>query len=104
MDFDWINFDEQYNICKYIGIIWNISAIYILWILVHYISAHLYVRWCVPATIVGFITAPVLVPAPHCHALRWSIYTGGERIFAMWIMIGSWILNKINMFNEKKTQ
>jgi|TARA_B110000967_G_C18838127_1_gene537895 hypothetical protein len=104
MDFDWEKLLEKYDVRKYTGLLGNISAIYVVWIVLHYTSSHLYVRWCVPATIAGFITAPFLVPAPHCQALRWSIYTGGERIFAMWVLIGSWLLNQINMLGEKKNK
>jgi|TARA_B110000285_G_C14912172_1_gene508475 hypothetical protein len=73
------------------------SYIYIMWITAHYIAAHMYASICVPATIIGFITAPFLVPAPHCQALRWTIYTGGEKIFAMWVLLGTWMFNKVNL-------
>ena len=80
----------------------GVSYIYFMWITAHYVAAHMYARWCVPATIVGFITAPFLVPAPHCQALRWTIYTGGEKIFAMWVVIGSWMFIKINLNDYNK--
>jgi len=86
---------------KYFHTFISISYIYIIWITSHYIASHMYIWFCVPATIIGFVTAPFLVPAPHCQAIRWTIYTGGEKIFAMWLLIGSWIFNKIEF--HKKT-
>lgn len=69
----------------------NVAGVYLLWILVHYISAHLYVHWCVPATILGFIASPFIAPAPHCQALRWGLYNGGNSIIAMWLILGAWL-------------
>jgi hypothetical protein len=102
MEFNWRKIMEDYNVWRYLSIISSVSAIYIAWIVLHYMSSHLYVSWCVPATIIGFITAPFLVPAPHCQALRWCIYTGGERIFAMWVMIGTWLFNQISRYSDTK--
>ena len=70
-------------------------GIYLLWILMHYIASHLYVYWCVPATIMGLIMSPFLVPAPHCYGLRWIIYQGGNSIIVMWSFIGFWLIGKI---------
>lgn len=86
---------------KYFDVIIGVSYIYVVWIAAHYIASHMYVWFCVPATFIGFLTAPFLVPAPHCQAIRWTIYTGGEKIFAMWMIIGSWLFNKIEI-NKKK--
>ena len=86
----------------YVNTVVSASYIYVLWIISHYIASHLYVKFCVSATIMGFITAPFLIPAPHCQGLRWVIYTGGEKIFAMWVIIGSWIFNKINTHSAIK--
>ena len=70
-------------------------GLYGIWIILHYASAHLYVYWCVPATLVGFLSAPFLVPAPHCQALRWAIYNGGNSIMAMWFIMGAWCMRYI---------
>tara|TARA_B110000879_G_scaffold135967_1_gene177695 strand:- start:662 stop:883 length:222 start_codon:yes stop_codon:yes gene_type:complete len=63
-----------------------------LWIVIHYIAAHLYVYLCVPATIAGFLMSPFLVSAPHCYGLRWAIFHGGNIIVAMWTILGIWLL------------
>ena len=90
-----MRFYKTSGISKAIDFVFAASYIYLIWIVVHYLSAHLYARWCVPPTIIGFILAPFLVPAPHCTALRWAIATGGHQIIAMWALIGTWLFNLI---------
>jgi len=70
----------------------SLFGVYIMWILTHYVSSHFYVHWCVPATFMGFILSPFLVPLPHCQALRWAIYNGGNSIVAMWVVLGIWLM------------
>lgn len=86
----------------YIGILENISwmvkssvGIYGIWVLLHYITPHLYVHFCVPLTFRGFIMSPFIAPSPHCQALRWAIYNGGNTIIAMWVVFGTWIMQKL---------
>lgn len=71
------------------------SAIYLVWILIHYISAHLYVQFCTPLSFTGFLMSPFVVSAPHCRALRWSINNGASSIDAMWILLGTWMCSKL---------
>ena len=73
----------------------NLFGIYLVWIVIHYAASHLYVKFCVPDNVYGFIVSPVIAPAPHCQALRWSIYNGGNSISAMWIILGAWILSHL---------
>lgn len=70
-------------------------GIYLLWIAMHYVASHLYVYWCVPASIMGLLMSAFLVPAPHCYGLRWLIYQGGNSIIVMWSFIGVWLLTYI---------
>ena len=80
----------------YLNCIVNTSiCIYLLWIVLHYISPHLYVHFCVPLTLHGFIMSPFIAPSPHCQALRWAIYNGGNTIIAMWVVFGTWIMQKL---------
>ena len=37
---------------------YNVSAIYLFWIIIHYLAAHAYVEYCVPTEIFGFIISP----------------------------------------------
>jgi hypothetical protein len=67
-------------------------GLYALWIILHFIAPHLYVYFCTPATFVGFITSPFIAPAPHCSALRWIIFTGGDMISSMWVILAGWFI------------
>lgn len=78
-----------------VSIVKNVTSVYLAWILLHYISSHLYVHLCVPATIIGFLASPFMTPLPHCIAFRWVIYNGGKMIEVMWIFIGKWAIEKL---------
>lgn len=75
--------------------LFSISKMYLLWIGIHYAASHAYVHFCTEGTIWGFITSPFLAPAPHCSALRWLIYTGGNSINTMWMMLGLWLIGHL---------
>ena len=75
--------------------LFKISGVYILWISLHYFSAHLYVKFCVPDTIIGFIMSPFMISTPHCQGLRWIVYNAANTINHMWLLIGSWIYSMI---------
>jgi hypothetical protein len=93
------NEDKKYYLVNYLFKTMKISisiyGIYILWIFLHYVSAHLYTNYCVPNTIYGIIISPILTTTPHCQGLRWIIYNGGNQINNMWITLGSWLCLKI---------
>ena len=69
--------------------------IYLAWIYLHYFASHLYIEYCVPSTVKGFIMSPFMVSAPHCQGLRWMIYNGGNTITNMWSLVGTWIYAKL---------
>jgi len=73
----------------------NICLIYFFWILAHYICAHLYTRFCAPLNFWGLLLSPLVVPAPHCRALRWVINIGGDTITQMWIVLGTYLTSKL---------
>jgi hypothetical protein len=73
----------------------KISAIYIVWICLHYVSSYLYIQLCVPYSWVGFFASPFLITSPHCKAFRWMIYTGASIIENMWLLLGIWICSNI---------
>lgn len=79
----------------YVAPFLSVFGIYILWICIHYISPRLYISYCVPATIVGFVYSPFLAQSPHCVALRWAISKSGESIYNMFGMLSMWLLTKI---------
>jgi hypothetical protein len=80
---------------KTIRYIIQISGIYLLWILLHYVAAQLYVKFCVPNNIVGFLLSPFMTATPHCQGLRWIIYNAANMINNMWIILGTWICSTI---------
>ena len=80
---------------NYVKSLVGLFGIYILWILIHYVSAHLYVKFCVPVTLFGFFGSPFIATLPQCVALRWIIYNGGMNIINMWGIAGSYIVNKL---------
>lgn len=73
----------------------KMAGIYIMWIGLHYVSAHLYTTICVPDTFLGFIMSPLMVVAPHCRALRWVVHAAAGVIDNMWIIFGTWICANI---------
>ena len=71
------------------------SSLYLFWIMLHYCSAQLYVYYCAPRGLYGFLISPFLVAAPHCRAIRWIIHNGGNMVDNMWIILGTWLCSKI---------
>jgi hypothetical protein len=88
-------FDIAQKMYDFVLLLSKMIGIYILWIILHYISAHLYTHLCVHLSFVGFITSPLIVASPHCIALRWMIMNGADSIQSMWILFGTWIISKI---------
>jgi hypothetical protein len=73
----------------------SVAGIYILWILLHFVSAHLYIYYCAHMSLMGAVMSPISVSAPHCRALRWAINTGANSIDAMWVVLGTWLCSKL---------
>ena len=69
----------------------KLYGIYLLWVCLHYVSAHLYTKLCVPAGVVGFIMSPFMIPTPHCQGLRWIVYNAGGIINNGWVLLGAWL-------------
>jgi hypothetical protein len=87
-------------VIKTARIIFKLYGIYFLWICLHYFSAHLYVKFCVPNSIVGFFMSPFMIITPHCQGLRWIVYNAAHIINNMWILIGAWIYSIIWIIND----
>jgi hypothetical protein len=73
----------------------RVSGIYLLWIVLHYVSSHLYVKLCVPNTVLGFLLSPFMMATPHCQGLRWIVYNATGVINNMWILMGAWICSAL---------
>ena len=84
---------------KSIKLVSNICGIYLMWITAHYISSHLYIKFCVPDTLIGFLISPFMTATPHCQGLRWIIYNGASMVNNMWIAFGTWVCSTIFILN-----
>jgi len=69
----------------------NSFYIYILYGLIHYISAYAYPYFCTPYGIAGFIKSFFLNEALHCQALRWTIMKTSESVTFGMILFGSYL-------------
>lgn len=76
-------------------IAYNIVGISIIWIIIHYTAANLYSNYCAELTIVGFVKSAFVAQEPHCVAMRWIIYNGGNMIHSMWMSVALWITAKV---------
>ncbi len=79
----------------------NISGIYLIWIFLHFIASQLYINFCVPKTLYGFIMSPLMIPAPHCQGLRWIVYNSANIITNMWVIFGTWVCSVLLINNNK---
>jgi len=86
---------------KSIKFIIRVSGIYLLWIVLHYVASQLYVKLCVPNTLVGFVISPFMVATPHCQGLRWIVYNAANIINNMWILMGAWICSTLLIINRE---
>ncbi len=55
-------------------IIYDISGIFILWIVLHYTAANLYAMFCAELTMFGFMRSIFIAQEPHCIAMNINIY------------------------------
>jgi hypothetical protein len=90
-----ISFQYTYKIVR---IFINVSGIYVLWIFLHYLASHLYIKLCVPNTVIGFFMSPFMTATPHCQGLRWIVYNAAIMINNMWITLGTWICSFLLIF------
>ena len=77
---------------------YDIAGFFILWITIHFCAANLYYRFCAEPTFIGYVKSIFVAQAPHCIAMRWVIYNGGNIINSMWLSIAVWLTTKV--FNK----
>ena len=94
---DWrVVFEEEITfVTETFVAVYRATSIYIVWVSIHYGSAHLYANWCAPIGWQGFLYSPFLAASPHCKALQWTIYNGGNTMEYMWATFGLWLLTKL---------
>ena len=101
--------EKSYNTviicCNYLSksfkIFINVSGMYLVWICLHYVATHLYVKLCVPSTIIGFLLSPFMTATPHCQGLRWVVYNAANIINNMWVVLGAWICSTFLIVNKE---
>jgi len=82
----------------------NASGIYLIWVILHYSASHLYIQFCVPNTIIGFLMSPFMTATPHCQALRWIVFNGANMINNMWVVLGTWICTNFLIINKNSNE
>jgi hypothetical protein len=65
--------------------------VYCGWILIHYISSHMYSTYCVNWSWFGLIASPITTSTPICRGLSWIIYESSNTISNIWVLLGSTI-------------
>ena len=91
-----------YYLHKTITIVIRVSYVYLLWILFHYLASQLYIKFCVPSNVFGFLISPFLTATPQCQGLRWVIYNGADMINHMWVLLGTWLCSNVFLINKVK--
>ena len=78
------------------------GIVYLFITLAHFSSVHLYAYICLPFTVKGVLTSPFIIPSPHCQALVWTIHYTNGHILQMWILLGIFIINNIELSIKTK--
>ena len=68
---------------------------YIGWVTLHFISSHMYVKYCVGETIVDFFLSPIRSASPICQAFSWTSYTLSKQFITILISCGSYMCSKM---------
>jgi hypothetical protein len=91
-----MEFITVFNILKKgLKLIYDIAGLCIIWIIIHYAAANLYSTYCAEFTVIGFVKSMFVAQEPHCVAMRWVIYNGGNMINSMWLSIAVWLTTKL---------
>jgi hypothetical protein len=78
-----------------ISVLYKPVGFYLVWILLHYLSVHIYTKVCVPLSLWGFISSPFIVMNPLCGGLEWIIHNSLIIISSMWAALGTWITTNV---------
>lgn len=83
------------KIIKQVKIIPNEVFIYLICVIVHFISPHLYVHFCTPASWKGLFMSQFMVISPQCQLIRWAFSFSGFVLDNIWIFIITNFIRKI---------
>lgn len=78
----------------------NAVFTYLLWTIVHYASAHMYIHLCVGQNVIDIVTSPLYSSAPYCQALSWTVYTISREFIPMWLYFGTYLCGRL-LLNKK---
>ena len=76
---------------------WNISKIYLFWVVIHMFSVNIYCYFCAHLSLYGLFISPFVVVAPHCKALSWLMTNSITSINNMWLTLGTWLVTRITI-------
>jgi len=75
--------------------LWNLSKIYIFWIVSHYIITNVYYNYCVPRSAFSVAFAPILMAAPHCRGMIWYLNVSSNTVYNMTYGAAGWLGMKL---------
>lgn len=64
-------------------------AIYLMWIVGHYVASNLYAYHCTHGSIYGFVISPLMTATPYCRGILWVITKGSDTITSGWFIMGT---------------
>tara|TARA_B100000524_G_scaffold252842_1_gene136503 strand:+ start:3435 stop:3821 length:387 start_codon:yes stop_codon:yes gene_type:complete len=88
---------SDYKVNKILLESWNVSKIYLFWVIIHVLSVNLYCYFCAPLSFHGLFISPFVAVAPHCKALSWLMNNSIVSINNMWLTLGTWFITKITI-------
>jgi len=68
---------------------------YIGWVTLHFISSHMYVKYCVGDTVLDFFLSPIRSASPICQAFSWTSHTLSKQFITILISCGSYMCSKM---------
>lgn len=74
---------------------------YIGWVTLHFISAHMYVNYCVGNTVIDFFLSPIRSASPICQAFSWTTYVLSKQFITILISCGSFMCGKMMLEHGK---
>jgi len=78
-----------------------VFGIFIGWVTLSYLAPHLYVYFCAPATLMGYLMSPLYGTALHCVGLRWIILNGNTHIETLLVAFGALIGGIFSGFSQR---
>jgi hypothetical protein len=75
--------------------IWNTVKLYMLWGLIHYITANLYQHYCAGRSFMGFVTSSFNTQMTHCKAIGWLQDVSVNTLNSYWAVMISFVVGKV---------